>query len=87
VTHISADAVQSMQLAPVRPHAVSSVPTLQLPFVSQHPAQFDWQTFADDGGLQTLMGRLGTAASGPQVSPALRHSADDRQSCTGPIGV
>jgi hypothetical protein len=38
-------------------------------------------------GLQTLIGRLGMIASGPQVSPACAHSVAEAQSWMGPIGV
>jgi hypothetical protein len=39
------------------------------------------------GALQTLIGRVGSTASGPQVSPRVLHSVDDAQSWIGPIGV
>lgn len=77
--------VQSAQLPPLPPQAVSSAPDMQLPAESQHPRHVVEQSFM--GGLQTLMGRVGSVDSGPHVSPVSRHSAADAQSCIGPIEV
>jgi len=38
-------------------------------------------------GLQTLIGSVGAAASGPQVSPAVKQSADVPHSWIGPMAV
>jgi len=38
-------------------------------------------------GLQTLIGSVGATASGPQVSPAVKQSADVPHSWMGPMGV
>jgi hypothetical protein len=87
-------AVQSVHVEPgTEPQAVSSAPMVQTPFTSQHPVHVLAQLEAAVGGLQmaksprSVMGRVGTAASGPQVSPRARHSASDEQSWIGPMGV
>ena len=77
-------AVHSVQLCPPVPQAVSLVPGWQVPFASQHPAghvvgeQVAW--------LQTMIGSVGRAASGPHVFPGA-HSAVDEQSWIGPMAV
>jgi hypothetical protein len=80
--------VQSVQLWPRVPQAVSSAPPLHVPVESQHPeqvaAQFPPPVVVP--GLQTMMGRVGAAASGPHESPR-GHSEVDAQSWIGPIGV